>query len=104
MYRRIDPEAPLEQGEIVDDCPILYWHREEKSTSWNAAESSERIVVLTQACDLANPISTRVQVATVHEADRLVELGVLKPQTIRDQLVRHRVYGWYFLPAFDDFP
>jgi hypothetical protein len=58
-----------------------------------------RIIVLTQACDLAQGKSGRVLVAAVHEADKLAAQGVLKATTIRDQVRRHLVFGWYFLPA-----
>jgi len=45
-----------------------------------------------------------VQVAVVHETEMLVSEGILKPQVIRDQVRRHRVFGWYFLPAQGDMP
>ena len=37
--------------------------------------------------------------AQVHDAQTLVETGVLKGTVIRDQMRRHLVFGWYFLPA-----
>lgn len=99
--------APLTQGDIISQCPLVYWVMEESGEgSWarRSAVSHERIVVLTQACDLANVKTSNVQVAIVHEAERLVDAGLLKGRTIRDQVRRHRVYGWYFLPAEDDQP
>ncbi len=59
---------------------------------------------MSQACDLANAKATKVQIAVLHEAAWLVEEGVLKPQTIKDQVRRHRVFGWYFLPAGESVP
>ena len=58
-----------------------------------------RVVVLTQACDLAQEKTTRVVVAPVHEAAELVARNVLKAGAIRDQVRRGQVFGWYFLPA-----
>jgi hypothetical protein len=58
-----------------------------------------RVVVLTQACDLAQTNSSRVLVAQVHDAQKLVEMGVLKGPAVRDHVRRHLVFGWYFLPA-----
>jgi hypothetical protein len=58
-----------------------------------------RVVVLTQACDLAQTKATRVLVGVVHGVKRLVERGILQTKVIRDQVRTHRVYGWYFLPA-----
>ncbi|MBP85620.1 MAG: hypothetical protein CMJ64_02720 [Planctomycetaceae bacterium] len=69
-----------------------------------SASSLERVIVLTQAGDLANTKTTKVQVAVVHEASRLVDAGLLQAQTIRDQVRRHRVFGWYFLPESQQQP
>jgi hypothetical protein len=38
-------------------------------------------------------------VAPVHDAQMLVESGILKGTLIRDHMRRHLVFGWYFLPA-----
>jgi hypothetical protein len=57
------------------------------------------VVVLTQACDLAQKKATRSLVAVVHDAQRLVDRGILRSAVVRDQIRSHRVYGWYFLPA-----
>ena len=57
------------------------------------------MVVLTQACDLAQKKATRSLVAVVHDAQRLVDRGILRSAVVRDQIRSHRVYGWYFLPA-----
>jgi len=99
MYNRLEPSDSLTQGEIIDGCPLVYWSRGNTSLRWEVTESMARVILLTQACDLANAKTTRVQVAIVHQSERLVQAGILKPQTIEDQLVRHRVFGWYFLPA-----
>jgi hypothetical protein len=98
--------APLTQGDIIAACPLIYWLMEQDSegkSTRRSAVSQETVVVLTQACDLANLKTANVQVAVVHEAQRLVELGLLKGTTIRDQVRRHRVYGWYFLPTAQEF-
>ncbi|MCA9265056.1 MAG: hypothetical protein KDA60_14450, partial [Planctomycetales bacterium] len=34
----------------------------------------------------------------------LVDAGLLKPKSIVDNVRNHRVYGWYFLPADNEFP
>jgi len=59
----------------------------------------ERVVVLTQACDLAQTKTTKVLAALLQPAQLLVDQGILKAPTIRDQIRRGLVYGWYFLPA-----
>jgi hypothetical protein len=65
------------------------------ATKWWTA----RVIVLTQACDLAQAKVELVLVARVHDAQTLVKTGVLKGTVIRDQMRRHLVFGWYFLPA-----
>ena len=94
------------QGDIVDRCPLIYWNVTQSTQGIlrSSAASEERVIVLTQACDLASQKTTRVQIAVVHEAQRLVQQGILKPQAIRDQVRKHRVFGWYFLPAGDAIP
>lgn len=104
IYDFPGPTAALTQGDIIDGCPLVYWVIDAASSGRQSASSLERVVVLTQACDLANTKTTKVQVAVVHEAARLVEMGLLKAQTIRDQVCRHRVFGWYFLPESERQP
>lgn len=102
MFARVGPDVPLTQGDLIDDCPLVSFkvgaiplNLENPAIKWWPA----RIVILTQACDLAHPKTDVVLVAQVHDAQKLVDQGVLKPTTIRDQIRRHLVFGWYFLPA-----
>lgn len=101
MYAYPTREAPLTQGDIIDRCPLVHWIMQgEPASSHTSVVSQQRVLVLTQACDLA----TRVQLAVIHDSQMLVDEGLLKAQTIRDQVRRHRVFGWYFLPESDRFP
>jgi hypothetical protein len=105
MYESIGPDANLSQGDILDDCPIVFL--EEATTPGNAPEASsarQRVIVLTQACDMAQSKASRILVAVVQNAQQLVNRGILKSQLIRDQIRLHRVYGWYFLPAGSEMP
>lgn len=94
--------SPMTQGDVVDECPLVGLDpgkplgdvRSIPVKRWSA-----RVVILTQACDLAEAKSGRVLVAQVHDAANLVEAGVLKSTAIRDHVRRHLVFGWYFLPA-----
>lgn len=104
IYEHPAANAALTQGDILLECPIVYWQMidgDDGTRTPASVASSESVIVLTQACDLENTRSTRVQVAVVHNTKTLVSEGVLKAQTIRDQVRRHRVFGWYFLPAGD---
>lgn len=107
IYKAITPSIPLTQGDIIEDCPLVYVEKlpsESGATQFAQGESRERVLVLTQACDLANTKTFKVQVAIVHETEHLVQAGILKGQTVREQVRRHQVFGWYFLPASDEIP
>jgi hypothetical protein len=101
IYLTPAPDDPVDQADIVSGCPILsvtefdldglkppqiHW-----SPCW--------ILVLTQACDLANRKASSVTVAVVHDAQALVEQNLIKPADVRGPIRAGRVFGWYFLPA-----
>ena len=102
MYTIPALDAELTQGDVIDDCPILTWARPEgtKPSQWEVRQTRERVVIITQACDLANSKTSKIQVAIAHTCDRLVQAGILKPALIKDQVRMHRVFGLYFLPEF----
>jgi hypothetical protein len=94
-------ESAYYQGDIIDNCPIYSLESTTQAIDLDAPPTRwvERVIVVTQACDVAQAKSTKVVVATVHSAQVLVNEGILKASTIRDQIRRGFVYGWYFLPA-----
>lgn len=103
MYRVPPREEPISQGDFFDGCPIFGLDADEPGvdvasnpTSWSA-----RVVVMTQACDLAVGKTVRVVIAVVHSAQELVDDGVLTAPQVRDKIRRHQVFGWYFLPRDD---
>jgi len=98
--RRIAGEM-LTQGDLIDDCPLIGFDVTGGPIDLNALASKcwkARVMVLTQACDLAQAKVEFVLVAAVRDAQELVDQGVLKGTVIRDQVRRHLVYGWYFIP------
>ena len=102
MFARSHAGDPLTQGDVIEDCPlvglnlaVLPLDLNDPATKW----WTSRVIVLTQACDLAQVKVESVLVARVHDAQTLVEAGVLKGTVIRDHMRRHLVFGWYFLPA-----
>ncbi len=105
MFARMAPSDPLMQGDLIDDCPLVSFDLKLTPIDWNDPPTkwwTARVIILTQACDLARANDTSVLVAQVHDAQKLVADGVLKGPTIRDQMRRHLVYGWYFMPAVTD--
>ncbi len=101
MYENISIEDPLAQGDLIEDCPIFALMETATGIDLKAPATrwESRVIVLTQTCDLIHGKVERVLAAVVHAAQALVERGVLKASTIRDQVRRSLVYGWYFLPA-----
>ena len=89
MYEQ-PAEAALSQGDILDDCPILVWKLAPPPLDLSIPPEIRiiRVVVLTQACDLAQDKTTRVVVAPVHAAADLVAKNILKPVLIREQVRR----------------
>ena len=61
IYDAVSPATPLTQGDIINGCPLLYWDMQTDPT--NSAypvqvTSTERVIVLTQSCDLLNARTT----------------------------------------------
>ncbi len=99
MYERPSVTDSLSQGDILDECPLLLWEMTPSLTGSEpvAASIRVRVVVLTQACDLALEKATRVLVAVVASARHLVERGVVTAKSVREQIRTHRVYGLVLL-------
>lgn len=107
MYRsfeELQPErgaVPLSQGDIFEDCPLVFWPDQTRQVAEGDEPESQRarVIILAQACDLANDKATRVVVAQVHAAADLVRLGRVTEKYVRDNVRKGQVYGWYFPPA-----
>jgi len=101
IYLFPDPDAPVDQGDVVDDCPILQITHYDLQLpgSPKIACSINRVVVLTQTCDLANQKTQHVVVAIAHSAEHLVAKNVVKVADVRGPIRAGRAFGWYFLPA-----
>lgn len=92
---------PVDQGDVIRGCPLGYF-TEFDSTDPDDSEiesGQQRIVVLTQTCDLAQRKVTQVVVAVAVEASKVVASGQLKAVDIRGPVRAGRVFGWYILPA-----
>jgi hypothetical protein len=101
IYSRPPSADPLDQGDIVDGCPLTFLTKYE----YDLPEQSDvervpyRTLILIQTCDLVNQKISNATVAVVYEAQFIVDQGLLKPADIRGPVRAARVYGWYFLPA-----
>lgn len=100
IYRLPPPDDPLDQGDIIEACPILeltdYDLDGRKPLATNYA--LQRILVLTQTCDLANAKTRLVLVAVLLDAQWLIDQQMIKAAEVRGPIRAGRVYGWYFLP------
>jgi len=94
-------DAAIDQGDIVEDCPLLavVSFNADRLDSLEAKFTLQRVIVMTQTCDLANLKVSRVLVALLIEAKSLVDQQLLKAAEIRGPIRAGRVYGWYYLPA-----
>jgi hypothetical protein len=106
LYRLPAPEEAIDQGDLIEDCPTL------RLATYDAADLrpqkieavSNRVLVLTQTCDLAQQKATRAVCALVFDAAALVSQQLLKAADIRGAVRAGRVFGWYFLPKSDEPP
>ena len=105
IYRQPPVEAPVDQGDIIEGCPLLAVREFDLANpdAVTAADALARVVVLTQACDLVNQKVSHVVIAVVHDAESLVTSGKLKATDVRGPIRAGRVFGWYFLPKNDEF-
>ena len=100
------PTSDVEQGDVIDvidDCPILQLAADATLATAGAGVQvlAQRVVVLTQTCDIAQDKSAHLVVAVVHPAAELVAAGVFRDDAVRGQVRNGRTFGWYYLPAYD---
>jgi hypothetical protein len=105
IYVQPPPEAPIDQGDVIDGCPLLRIgsFRSDNGLPEAVDFDCRRVIVLTQTCDLANEKTAAANVAEVFDAQTLVDQGLLKGADLRGPIRASRVWGWYFLPAAGEF-
>ncbi|MDA1051928.1 MAG: hypothetical protein O3C40_15790 [Planctomycetota bacterium] len=103
IYQRPPTDAPVDQGDIIEGCPVLRVTRfdVQQPDSPDIECAPSRVVVLSQTCDLANQKATLAVVAVALEAEQLVAIELLKVADIRGPIRAGRVFGWYFLPRHE---
>lgn len=105
MYQVLPADESVSQGDIIEGCPLIIMDRREGPVDPDAdpAKFRARVVVLPQAFDLAQG-KNRNAVTWVHEATSLIAKGILKAQTVRDQVRCGPAWGWYVLPSSREAP
>jgi hypothetical protein len=93
-------DEAIDQGDIIDDCPLpsVVSFDPDKLESLEAKVVTQRLIVLTETCDLTNRKISRVVAAVLLESQSLVDQQLLKAADIRGPIRAGRVYGWYYLP------
>lgn len=101
IYHAPRPDDPVDQGDVIDGCAIVRvtGFPPDQPDAATVALDVQRVVVLSQTCDLANDKIENAVVATVFDAATLVDRQILKAADIKGPLRGGRVWGWYFLPA-----
>ena len=89
---------------MIDGCPLLSVGSFDANVPQTVSvkHAIERVIVLTQTCDLVNQKATHIVVALVLDAASLVASGRLKAADIRGPIRGGRVFGWYFLPKSEE--
>lgn len=104
IYMATSLEDALDQGDLIDGCPIL------GITAFDLADLANadlkitlyRVILVTQTCDLASEKSSVGTVATVFDAQAMIDDGALKPADVKGPIRGGRTWGLYFLPAQAD--
>jgi hypothetical protein len=101
IYHIPNNTDPLDQGDLLDDCPVaaISYHDPRQLDQAKVDIDFQRVILLTPTCDLANGKVKLAVVASVFEAQHLVDTSILKAADIKGPIRAHRVWGWYFLPA-----
>jgi hypothetical protein len=95
------PDDAIDQGDLIDGCPVtrITGFLPDQPRTATVELDLHRVVVLTQTCDLANDKAEYAVLASVFDAQDLVNHHILKPADVKGPLRAGRIWGWYFLPA-----
>ena len=86
IYDSPAQEAPLDQGDLLDDCPInlIRSFAPDTTTPPLVDFAFPRVVVLSQTCDLANQKATFANVAEVFDVQLLIDRQLFKPADVKE--------------------
>src|SRR5437879_4521702 len=104
IYRLPAADEPLDQGDIIQGCPLVVVesYDPDQPERLPITGAPTRVIILRQACDLANQKAKSVVVAAVLDVPALVAQGFLKAADVKGPIRAGRVFGWYFLPKSAD--
>ncbi len=101
IYSQPGPLEPVDQADLIDGVPLLEVQELNLDDPANPVIGCavNRVIVLTQTCDLAQRKANRITVARVFDAEELIAHRMAKATDIRGPIRSSRVWGLYFLPA-----
>ena len=85
IYSSPPPENPIDQGDIVDGCPLTFLTEYDLDRPGQGEIECvpTRVLIMTQTCDLVQRKVSTVTAATIYEAQFIVDQGLLKPSDVR---------------------
>jgi hypothetical protein len=101
IYQTPNPDDALDQGDLIDGCPIaaVVGGDPARPDQAQVQLDVQRGLVLTQTCDLAQDKAEFAVVAVAFDAQLLVDQKLFKPADVKGPLRSGRIWGWCFLPA-----
>jgi hypothetical protein len=101
IYSLPNLDDPLDQGDLIDDCPVasINYTQVGRVDQSKYAVDLHRVVVLTQTCDLAQGKTKSIIVASVFDAQAMIDAGFVKAADVKGPIRAGRSFGVYFLPA-----
>ena len=85
IYRLPAPGERLDQGDVIQGCPlvIVEGYDPDQPEQLPVTGAPTRVIILTQACDLASQKAKSVVVAAVLDVQALVSQGLLKAADVK---------------------
>jgi hypothetical protein len=104
IYSLPNDDEPIDQGDVIDECPVasITHHQVGRVDQSRYAVDLHRVIVLTQTCDLAQAKTKFVVVASVYDAQAMIDDGLVKASDVKGPIRAGRIFGLYFLPAKSD--
>lgn len=100
IYSSPSPHERIDQGDVIDACPVssVTAFTPDQVDAAEVLVDLQRVLVLTQTCDLANEKVDAAVVALVFDAQQLVAGQVLKVADVRGPLRSGRFGACIFSP------
>jgi hypothetical protein len=99
IYSLPNSDEPLDQGDVLDGYAIVTVADLAPDRLDQARLDLRRGIVISQTCDIANEKIEFLVIATVYDAQTLIDSGIVRTSEVKGPIRAGRVWGLYFLPA-----